>query len=195
MDYTLETYTDVIRLNKKLFEVGVKISDHLSNLPKNHDILRIFISNMCCLQDAIKELSDLTKDLDNPISDCAEMNDALEKIAASFSKLQNIFPTASFTLKADHSIGQEDVCIERNMASIDNPKKLVNMATLVGHSGEIRSLATFESKGSTCLVSSSHDKTIKIWDVENEQLVGTLQGHSDGVRSIAVFDHKGTTCI
>eukprot|EP00957_Ditylum_brightwellii_P042354 3206846-Ditylum_brightwellii.AAC.1 len=106
---------------------------------------------MFCLQDAIKGLSDLTKDLDNPISDCAEMNDAMEEIAASFSKLRNIFPTASFVLKADHSISPKYVRIERNMVSIDNPNNLVNKATFVGHSCMLRSLATFEHKGSTCL--------------------------------------------
>eukprot|EP00957_Ditylum_brightwellii_P140324 10691619-Ditylum_brightwellii.AAC.1 len=98
----LETYTDVIHLNKKLFEVGIKISDNLSDLPKNQDMLRIFISNLICLQDAIKDLSELTEDLDNPMSDVAKMNDVLEEIVASFSKLQRILPTASFTLKAEH---------------------------------------------------------------------------------------------
>eukprot|EP00957_Ditylum_brightwellii_P039724 3005702-Ditylum_brightwellii.AAC.1 len=167
----LESYTDVIHLNKKLVEVGVMISDHLSDLQKNQDMLRIFILNLLCLQDSIKELSDLTKDLDNPMSDNAEMNDALEEIAVSFLKLQRILPTASFALKAESSIGQKDVCIERNMLSIDNPNKLGNEATLVVHSCIINALAVFDHKRSTCLVSGSLDKTIHIWNVENQQVI------------------------
>eukprot|EP00957_Ditylum_brightwellii_P191542 14583738-Ditylum_brightwellii.AAC.1 len=124
IDYTLDTYTDVIRLNKKLVEVGSKISEYLSKWQKTQDILRTFISNMYCMQEAIKDLSDLTKGLHDSISSNSELYEALEEMAASFSKIQKILPTATFALNAKHNTGKKDSQMEKKMKSIDNPDKL-----------------------------------------------------------------------
>ena len=56
--------------------------------------------------------------------------------------------------------------------------------TLVGHSGQVHSVA-FSHDG-TKIASGSDDKTIKIWDMLcNWELVHTLSGCSDYVRTVA----------
>jgi WD40 repeat protein len=56
--------------------------------------------------------------------------------------------------------------------------------TLVGHAHIVRSLAL--SHDGKYLVSSSRDKTIKIWNLHTGELLHTLKGHTDGVYAIAL---------
>ena len=42
----------------------------------------------------------------------------------------------------------------------------------------------------SCMVSSSEDATIKVWDYETGDYERTLKGHTDSVQDIA-FDHTG----
>jgi WD40 repeat protein len=56
--------------------------------------------------------------------------------------------------------------------------------TLTGHSGEIASLAF--TPDSQILISSSADKTIKLWNLKTGQLIRTLRGHTARVNSLAI---------
>ncbi|KAH8723314.1 hypothetical protein GQ44DRAFT_774162 [Phaeosphaeriaceae sp. PMI808] len=58
--------------------------------------------------------------------------------------------------------------------------------TLEGHSGYVLSVAF--SHDLTRLASTSHDKTVKIWDTSNGACLQTLEGHSKSVGSVA-FSH------
>eukprot|EP00957_Ditylum_brightwellii_P099133 7550833-Ditylum_brightwellii.AAC.1 len=153
IDYTLHTYDDVTRLNKELLKVGCKISDHLYDSPKNQDVLQSFISNMHYLHGAVKELFELTNNLHDPISHNIDLTNALEEMVVCFSKIQKVLPSASFTLKAYHSIGQQDECTEKKMTSIDNPGKFRNKESFVGHAGAVRSLVAFKHNETQCLAS------------------------------------------
>ena len=67
------------------------------------------------------------------------------------------------------------------------------LLSLHGHHGEVNSVA-FSPDG-TCIVSGSHDNTIRIWDAQNGQAVGIpLEGHSDMVFSVA-FSPDGTHIV
>ncbi|WP_414754347.1 ribosome assembly protein 4 [Anabaena sp. CCY 9910] len=55
--------------------------------------------------------------------------------------------------------------------------------TLAGHENWVSSVAFAPQKRQ--LASGSGDKTVKIWDINNGQLLKTLSGHSDSVISIA----------
>ena len=57
-------------------------------------------------------------------------------------------------------------------------------AILSGHTDWVRSLA-FLPDG-TSLVSGSHDKTIKLWDVQTGGVVKTFYGHTDYVLSVSI---------
>jgi WD40 repeat protein len=62
------------------------------------------------------------------------------------------------------------------------------VAVLSGHTNWVESL-TFSSDGES-LVSGSHDKTLKLWDVQTGGVVKTFHGHSDWVISVSIsFDH------
>jgi WD40 repeat protein len=63
------------------------------------------------------------------------------------------------------------------------------LQTLEGHSDFAQSVAF--SPDSTRLASSSHDRTIRIWDADNGECLRTLEGHSDSVNSVA-FSHDST---
>jgi WD40 repeat protein len=61
---------------------------------------------------------------------------------------------------------------------------LSDNSTLIGHSGEVNSLA-FSRDGIT-LASGSDDKTIKIWNLNNKKEIRTFKGHSNFVYSVAI---------
>ena len=61
---------------------------------------------------------------------------------------------------------------------------------LVSHWNAIIDL-TF-SADSRYLASGSHDRTVKVWDVEkNFELVHTFKGHKDAIYAVCLFDYKG----
>ena len=55
---------------------------------------------------------------------------------------------------------------------------------LKGHNGDITGLA-INQKG-TRIISSSEDKTVKIWNAKTGELESSMSGHSESVRSLAV---------
>ncbi len=59
-----------------------------------------------------------------------------------------------------------------------NPSSIKEIATLEGHTDEVRCLTQL-SDGT--LASGSHDKTIKLWDPKKGNCLRTLQGHTDVV--------------
>jgi WD40 repeat protein/serine/threonine protein kinase/endogenous inhibitor of DNA gyrase (YacG/DUF329 family) len=59
--------------------------------------------------------------------------------------------------------------------------------TLTGHRGPIRSLHAF-ADGSSRLLSTADDNTIRIWDVTQEQTIQTLRGHSGRVSGATLLE-------
>jgi WD40 repeat protein len=70
------------------------------------------------------------------------------------------------------------------------PRGVKLLRTLEGHKNVVFSVA-FDPEGRT-LVSGSHDKTVKLWEVASGKLLRTLEGHNDLVWSVA-FDPAGRT--
>ena len=56
--------------------------------------------------------------------------------------------------------------------------------TLIGHTGEINTLAV--TPDGKLAVSGSGDNTLKVWDLHSGTELLTLAGHSDGVRAVAI---------
>ncbi|MBD2695217.1 CHAT domain-containing protein [Anabaena catenula] len=68
-----------------------------------------------------------------------------------------------------------------------NPPVLINQSQLeplIGHSDWIRSLAF--SPDSKTILSSSNDKTVRLWDVETGQLLHLLTSHRDRVKGVGI---------
>jgi WD40 repeat protein len=58
------------------------------------------------------------------------------------------------------------------------------VAVLSGHTDWVRSI-TFSSDG-TSLVSESHDKTLKLWDVQTGGAIKTFHGHTEEIDSVSI---------
>ncbi len=54
------------------------------------------------------------------------------------------------------------------------------------HNGTITALTFLDTK----LVSASYDKTVKVWDIDNQKCEATLHGHSDSVASLACIQNE-----
>lgn len=59
-----------------------------------------------------------------------------------------------------------------------------SLFTLSGHQSEVTDIVINADK--KYLVSSSKDKTIRIWDIKNKSCLQVLQGHKDWVRSVLI---------
>jgi len=245
IDYEISTYADVRHINDQLLKVGKKISDHLCDLPKTRDLLCQLITNAKYIQIAIKELHDLTVDIEDTLSKNKELHEGINDVSKGFSRVQMLLPNAQLTLSAkrnnttrkksftkilSHIFGAVNCMVWLTGLTVyalvfifvgcaysgdvsQNPthaelreqlwlSSLVNNQTsifgsesLEGHSAGVLLLDVFDCQGSPCLVSGSDDKTIKIWNINEQRLLGTLEGHPNGVRSLAAFDCKGSSCL
>jgi WD40 repeat protein len=70
-----------------------------------------------------------------------------------------------------------------SFVQIEKPKSWTCVNTIYGHSSYVFSIA-INPDGKT-FISGSADKTIKIWNIENSELIHTLTGHSNYVSTVA----------
>ncbi|KZV93905.1 WD40 repeat-like protein [Exidia glandulosa HHB12029] len=63
---------------------------------------------------------------------------------------------------------------------------------LRGHASGVRSVAFLVNSGR--LVSSSYEKTLRIWDIETGETVGLLEGHTRAVSCVAVHGSHIASC-
>lgn len=66
------------------------------------------------------------------------------------------------------------------------------MPSMSGHKDTVNSV-TF-NPGGTLIVSSSDDKSVRLWDVSEGKLISTLNNHRGAVNSV-VFSHDGSAMI
>lgn len=104
-----------------------------------------------------------------------------EQLVSHFRQLsQHIFGTFSNVQPAlENSINWQKVSLDRTLGDLSS-----------GHSEPVRCMAI--SPDGQFLVSGSDDKTIKIWDINEEEEIYTLTGHSASVISVA-FSPDGET--
>ena len=63
-------------------------------------------------------------------------------------------------------------------------QKSTNPRTLVGHSGEVNTVAV--SRDGKRIVSGSDDKTVKLWNLNEGKEIRSFKGHSDWVYAVAI---------
>ncbi|MBK1985980.1 WD40 repeat domain-containing protein [Sphaerospermopsis aphanizomenoides BCCUSP55] len=69
-----------------------------------------------------------------------------------------------------------------------NQQEIKPIHTLMGHTHIVNSLAM--SADGEFLISGSQDKTIRVWNLVNGQLVHTLKSHRDGIYAVALSPNK-----
>lgn len=61
------------------------------------------------------------------------------------------------------------------------PEELSPISTFRAHTDSVDFIKLHTKSSSPFLVSASHDKSLKIWDIQNQSCLSTLQGHTQGV--------------
>ncbi len=62
--------------------------------------------------------------------------------------------------------------------------------TILAHKSAISSIVV--SNDNRLLITGSHDKSIKLWELSTGQIIDTLRGHSDGITCLAISDDNKT---
>ncbi|MGE5464596.1 MAG: NACHT and WD repeat domain-containing protein, partial [Syntrophothermus sp.] len=81
---------------------------------------------------------------------------------------------------------------EADSALVDSMDRLYAVHTFVGHQKGIRSIAV--SSDGNQLATGSDDSTIKIWNIQNGDLIRTLEGHTSWIGDLA-FSPDGKTLL
>lgn len=90
-------------------------------------------------------------------------------------------------LEEERKQQEQEELKRRQQQEEERKRKLENVSiacTLTGHSDTVRSLAI--SPDGQTLVSASHDKTIKIWQLSTGREIRTLRGHSHYIFTVAI---------
>jgi len=72
------------------------------------------------------------------------------------------------------------------------------MATLIGHQGEVTSVALGHVAGRNIIVSGSEDQTVRLWDAVSGATIATLAGYCGHVTSVAIDEveaHIVIACV
>ncbi|MGI5239660.1 hypothetical protein [Dactylosporangium sp. CA-139066] len=69
--------------------------------------------------------------------------------------------------------------------------KLEVRSTLAGHGREIKSITGFRLGDRQYLASGGADRTVRIWDLQDDQEVGTLVGHTGTVNVVTSLTFEG----
>ena len=75
-----------------------------------------------------------------------------------------------------------------------NLNDFVCIKTIKAHSGVIETLSTVQCDGKVYLASGSSDKTLKIWDLQNDSAIKTIDNEY-GTTSSRVFMNGDKACI
>ena len=73
-----------------------------------------------------------------------------------------------------------------NMIDVE---RCITLLTLTGHKSNINCVDVSPAN-SNLIVTSSYDKTVKVWDLRNNSIVHNIQSHSDNVWA-AKFNKQG----
>ena len=76
-----------------------------------------------------------------------------------------------------------------NLISAENPCLMI----LEGHTGSIIGVAIDSKSGK--IVSASHDKTLRIWDLNTGEFIQVLEGHTSSVLGVAIDSKSGKNCF
>lgn len=87
IDYQLERYEDLRRLNETFLKVGSKYCDLLADRPKTRDGVTTFVKNLKTISGVIVEIEALTRDAVD-ISESPGVKRALEKLNSSAQYLR-----------------------------------------------------------------------------------------------------------
>src|SRR5690606_19115303 len=112
------------------------------------------------------------------------MKDKIETLETQIIK-QNSQSNITETISDSPNLLQEYNRLKQKLNYITSKLYGLNYASLTGHTDDITCLIQMKwEKNDTTLITSSADKTIRIWDLENEKCINVLEGHTDLVLEI-----------
>ena len=116
-----------------------------------------------------------------------------EEMQEEFFDKAGYFPQDMMSLTSGNSIAsprrKTTIKIERKQKYTDDMKEIFATNTLQEHTNSIDSMA-LNPANQLQLVTGSHDKTIKVWDINQMKSIMTLEGHDRGIWSV-VYDNSG----
>ena len=113
IDYCMETYVDVTRLNADLLKVGSKYCDLLADKPKTRAGIRNFLTNLEIVQVALGQLNALLVNAEDTLGNSANISEGMTKIVSGFKKLQESFDTAGLTVECSKSPTYKLILLQR----------------------------------------------------------------------------------
>eukprot|EP00957_Ditylum_brightwellii_P050905 3861283-Ditylum_brightwellii.AAC.1 len=146
---------------------------------------------------AIQELHELTVDEDDPFKDNRELDENLQGVAKYLSRISAQFPSTKLVLSVNRATRnkRQTTGADNITPSIDHPEKLTCKKTIFGHNGAITSFEIFSRGEKKYLASASVDNTIKLWDLDNQKMVGLMEGHTAPVLNLVALDSEGRTLL
>ena len=132
-------------------------------------------------------LFDIIQNAQNKSSDAIEAeNEPISTFKPFEHSYTECITTCTFNKKHFIAIGGGNYVIK--IIDIFNKSAPSTIVSLSGHSDSIISILTMYMDNQIVIVSGSLDKTIKIWNPINEELMITLHEHSDSISSLMLLN-------
>jgi len=194
IDTSLSEFDDLFRLQKD-YQVAISnYSDILSDKPKSRIAAKILLDNVEILQVAIGQIHEQVIDMkdvngvdDDALSTLKMVSEGIEQL-----KLKGVFVRLEAETREvpEKFVDKDDD--EPHFLDLNN---ISCKATLDKHCQTVWDLETYLLKGTQYLASASSDKTIEIWNMNENKNVATLTGHEYRVASLKSFQAKDLTFL
>jgi len=192
VDYTCETYQDVVRLNNVLPKVAKKYSESLPDRPESYGFLLPHLHNVKKLKIAIQELKTLTVDFDDD-DIVFEMKTNIKKLISGLGKVSDELPSTQMVMSASDYVGFFSTPCDR--ATRMQLTEITKKASMSGHTSWIRDTLYYQIDRKAYMASCSDDCTVKLWNLTDNEVVATLRDHDSYIFSLTKFDLNDTPCL
>mmetsp|Transcript_12954 Transcript_12954/g.16350 ORF Transcript_12954/g.16350 Transcript_12954/m.16350 type:complete len:552 (+) Transcript_12954:224-1879(+) len=192
IDYTLERYQDVVRLNSVLPKIAKKYAESLPDRSESYRFLIPHLNNMKKIKVAVMELKTLTVDFDDD-DIVFEMKTNIKKLISGLGKVSDELPSTQMVMSASDYVGFFSTPCDR--ATRMQLTEITKKASMSGHTSWIRDTLYYQIDRKAYMASCSDDCTVKLWNLTDNEVVATLRDHDSYIFSLTKFDLNDTPCL